>query len=215
MSATTPAPSTASLDGLAALTAVLRDAAHLPGLLVYVTDEFGDNARAEARWCDSAPRIGIGAELLQEHRSVTLLGSMAHEVAHHALSHVSGSIAQVLERAAFWAYTAAVLAAVLPSAPVWGIPVLLGMALVAYLVARWRWRAAEYAADRHAVALLNGLGLPGRQVVTTMLAEDLAVEPTWYTLVGWLAGTHPPAISRLHRLSTTLLDDGSLQEVTP
>ncbi|MEV0197386.1 M48 family metalloprotease [Nonomuraea sp. NPDC050691] len=202
------------LPGLAALAAVVRDAAHLPGLLVYVADELGDNATAETRSCGSVLRVGIGADLLEERRSAALLGSVAHEVAHHALGHLTGLLVPALERVAVWSYTVAVVAAVVAPVPRWVTPVLLVVALSAYLVARWWRRAAEYAADRHAVSLLDGLGLPGRQVVTAMLREDLEVEPAWYAVVGRLAGSHPPAISRLHRIAAVPVFADRPQEVT-
>ncbi|GAA2279247.1 hypothetical protein GCM10010149_23710 [Nonomuraea roseoviolacea subsp. roseoviolacea] len=186
--------------GLADLVAALRDAARLPGLLVYVAGELGDNATAEARPCGSAPVVGVGADLLDDHRSPELVGSVAHEIAHHALGHLSGWLVPALDWLYIWTCVAGIMSAFLP-VPGWISPALLSLALAARLCVSWLRRAAEFAADRHAVALLDSLGMPGRQIVTAMLTRDLAVEPIWYAMVGWLAGTHPPAHARLRRLA--------------
>ncbi|MBN6052701.1 M48 family metalloprotease, partial [Nonomuraea sp. RK-328] len=197
MSALNPS---SELVGLAQLTAVLRNSARLPGLLVYVAGELGDNAAAEARPCGSGPVVGVGAELLDDDHSPALVGSVAHEIAHHALGHLTGWLVPTLDWLYIWTCVAGIMSAFLP-VPGWLAPALLSLALAARLCAAWRRRAAEFAADRHAVALLDSLDMPGPQIVTAMLIRDLAVEPLWYAMVGWLAGTHPPAHARLRRLA--------------
>ncbi|MER5320868.1 M48 family metalloprotease [Streptosporangium roseum] len=196
-----------STAGLAELTATLRRAARLPGLLVYIAPELGDNAYAGSRPCGPAPLVGIGADLLDDSRSAALHGAVAHEIAHHALGHVTSLVVPALERVAAWATVGAMLATIVP-APRWVPLVLVAVAAVAYVTAAWRRRATEYAADAHAVALLDAAGLPGAAIVAAMLTEDFATEPRWYARGGWLIGSHPLTRSRLRRIT-------SLDQLTP
>ncbi|MEU9832730.1 M48 family metalloprotease [Streptosporangium sp. NPDC048047] len=191
------------LAGLATLAATLGDAAGLPGLLVYVTDAFSDNACAEVRPCGAPLRVGIAADLLADGRQMSLYGALAHEIAHHALGHPAGWLVPALERITIWAMVAAGAATSL-AAPAWVVAVLAVLAVVAFLVSAWRRRADEYAADAHAAALLEAVGLPGAVIVAASLADEITAEPRWYALGGWLLGGHPATGARLHRLSDSM-----------
>ncbi|GAA3158463.1 hypothetical protein GCM10010466_56510 [Planomonospora alba] len=194
----TPVPPIA-LAGLATLADTMRTAARLPGMLVYISPELGDNACAGMQ-CAPAPVVGIGAALFDA-RAAALQGALAHEIAHHALGHTTDPVVPVLDRLTTAAAVAAVLAwpARLPLALV---VILAAVAAVLRLTSAWWQRRAEYAADAHAARLLDAAGLPGRPIVAVMLTADLPGEPRWYGRGGWLIGSHPTTPARIRRIAS-------------
>ncbi|GIH93914.1 hypothetical protein Psi01_45440 [Planobispora siamensis] len=191
------APSPAAVAELAG---TLRTAAALPGLLVYLAPELGDNACAEIRRCTPVPLVGIGTDLLANTGSAALHGTIAHEIAHHALGHPTAPAVPVLERLSAWSALGAALvwAARLPGALVLTLAI---VAITAYLASTWCQRRAEYAADAYAAVLLDRIGQPGTAIVAATLTTHLADEPHWYARIGWLIGSHPATRARLHRIT--------------
>ncbi|GGS74185.1 hypothetical protein GCM10010156_36410 [Planobispora rosea] len=192
--------STPTPASLAALADTLRTAAALPGLLVYLSPELDDNACAETRRCTPAPLVGIGTALLATAGSDALHGTIAHEIAHHALGHSTDPAVPLLDRLSTCSAIGAALAwaAHLPGALTLALAV---VAITAYLTSAWMQRRAEYAADAYAAVLLDRIGQPGAAIVAATLSAHLADEPRWYARIGWLTGSHPTTAARLHRLT--------------
>ncbi|WP_406319135.1 M48 family metallopeptidase [Streptosporangium sp. NBC_01639] len=193
-----PAPTTpADVADLADLAGALRRAARLPGLLVHITPDLGDNACAVTRKCDPAPLVEIGTDLLADHRSTVLQGAMAHEIAHHTLKH---GYRPVCWRNPAWLAKACFLAGLIAHLP---LPVLGVLAVAVFITAAMgarRERLQEYDADAHAVRLLDAAGLPGRRIVAAALA-DLPDEPPAYRLAGWVFSSHPTSRARRRTLA--------------
>ncbi|MEV7907743.1 M48 family metalloprotease [Streptomyces anulatus] len=195
---TTPTSFGAELTGLAELVAALRHRAELPGVLIRLDSELGTNAEALGSHCSRTARIDLGAELLQEPASRALYGTIAHEIAHHALDH--GQAALVRHYRAGLAKTGLLvgLALRLPFAV---LVALAFLALVAHLAAARAARLEEYDADTYAVRLLDAVGLPGRRIVAAALA-DLPAESAGYLLAGWMFGSHPTPRARRRTLAS-------------
>ncbi|MEV7012009.1 M48 family metalloprotease [Streptosporangium sp. NPDC051022] len=194
--ATAAAAKSTDLPGLAALAEALRTAAHLPGVVVVVDSAIGDNAAAGGHdRCSRTPVLELGADLLGEPRRQVLEGTLAHEVAHLALGHPTRSWATIWRNAA----RAAVAGALLTAAAGWlqTAVVLAALTVALCLITVRVRRLEEYDADHYAVTLLDRLGQPGLQILTTMLVDAARDEPAWYSWGGWVAGEHPTAAARL------------------
>ncbi|MER5419898.1 M48 family metalloprotease [Streptosporangium roseum] len=194
---TVPNDISADLPGLAELMCALRHCAQLPGLLIRVTPDLGDNAEAAGSRCDRTPRVGLGAGLLTDSDSLPLYGVLAHEIAHHALNHGD---TRPFWRNPVWLAKAALLGGLVVRLPLPVLAVLVCVVLAAVLAGARRERLQEYDADTHAVRLLDAAGLPGRRLVSAALA-DLVDEPPGYRLIGWLFDGHPSARARRRNLA--------------
>ncbi|OUC93110.1 M48 family metalloprotease [Streptosporangium minutum] len=187
----------ADLPGLAELVCALRHCAQLPGLLIRVSPDLGNNAEAARSRCDRAPRIALGADLLTDSGSLPLYGVLAHEIAHHALDHGD---TRPFWRNPVWLSKAALLGGLVVRLPLPVLAVLVCVVLAAALAGARRERLQEYDADTHAVRLLEAAGLPGRRLVAAALA-DLVDEPAGYRLIGWVFDGHPSARARRRNLA--------------
>ncbi|MER6826563.1 M48 family metalloprotease [Streptosporangium sp. NPDC000563] len=186
------------LPGLAELVCALRHCAQLPGLLIRITPDLDGNAEAFASRCDRTPRVGLGADLLQDPDSSSLYGVLAHEIAHHALDH---DHPRMFWRNPVWLAKAALLGGLVLRLPLPALAVLACVVLAAALVEARRERLQEYDADAHAVRLLDAVGLPGRRLMAAALA-DLIDAPPGYRLIGWAFDGHPSARARRRTLAT-------------
>lgn len=191
---TAPAP----FAGLADLMSALRQRTELPGVLICLNPELGDNAEALGSHCSRIARIDVGTDLLQDAASQTLYGAVAHEIAHHALDHGLDTLAQRYRVAL--ARTGLLVGLALR--PPFALLVVLALlTLVMHLVAARRSRLQEYDADAYAVRLLDAAGLPGRRIMAAALA-DLHTDSIGYRLAGWMFGSHPTARARRRTLAT-------------
>lgn len=193
-----PADTSADLPGLAELVCALRHCAQLPGLLIRISPDLGDNAEASGSRCDRTPRVDLGADLLRGPDSLPLYGVLAHEIAHHALDH---DRTRAFWCNPSWLARAALLGGVVLRLPLLALAVLVCVVLITALADARQERLQEYDADTHAVRLLDAAGLPGRRLVAAALA-DLVDEPPGYQLIGWAFDGHPSARARRRTLAT-------------
>ncbi|GAA4224245.1 Zn-dependent protease with chaperone function [Streptosporangium album] len=195
---TAPNDTPDNLPGLAELVCALRHCAQLPGLLIRITLDLDGNAEASASRCDRTPRVGLGADLMQDPDSLPLYGVLAHEIAHHALDH---DRPRAFWCNPVWLAKVALLGGLVLRLPLSALAVLVCVVLAAALADARRERLQEYDADTHAVRLLDGAGLPGRRLVAAALA-DLIDAPPGYRLIGWAFDGHPSARARRRTLAT-------------
>jgi hypothetical protein len=180
------------VPGLAELAQALRRSAALPGVLILLDSDLGAGAEALSERCTSVPRVHLGRELADDADSAQLAGVVAHEIAHHALGHLTHGAGS---RALVWLVWAAVAVAVVAHLPVVVVCVVAGCALAARVALAARRRRQEYDADAYSIHLLDGAGLDGQAIVTATLAH-VPAEDAWYRTIGWLFGSHPTARAR-------------------
>ncbi|WP_436764377.1 M48 family metalloprotease [Streptosporangium sp. V21-05] len=184
--------------GLVELVATLRTAAHLPGVLVIVDTDGDTGAEATSMVCLPTAQIRLGAHLLDEQHSMRLQGALAHEIAHHALGHLSGP--------SLWRRIAAgcglgallVLAAHLPA---WLVLATAAVAAVNHLLATQAIRLQECDADLYSARLLTEVGRDGVAIVTATL-DALPAPTLWQRTVGRLTASHPTPDVRLRVLAS-------------
>ncbi len=175
----------------------LRRAAALPGLLVHVHPEIQGGAVSYGPdRCSPVPGVVLSPSLLTG-EDLALVGTLAHEVAHHALRHHRRTLTMVLLGALRTAQVAGLVALVMDVVPVALLAAILavGVRLVDDMVCR----GEEYAADAHAVALLTQIGLPGRRAVLAMLAT--IAYPWWFGWGGGRLRQHPPTPARVQHIT--------------
>ncbi|MER7131336.1 M48 family metalloprotease [Streptosporangium saharense] len=177
------------LLGLAELTQTLHQAAGDGSVLVVIDPDLADGARTYGDLCSGVHRIDLGADLLADR--ARLYGALTHEIAHHALGHLTA------RRPWLRVCQAAAVAAVvfLLTGYPWPATAAVALAVAAYLVDARQQRREELAADAHSVALLNAAGLPGHTIVAATLAAGPA-DPWWHRAGGWIGGSHPTMRSR-------------------
>jgi len=194
----TTSTGSAAPAGLAELVATLRTAAHLPGVLVIVDSDGATGAEATSMVCLPAPQIRLGADLLDEQHSMRLQGALAHEIAHHALGHLSGPT--------LWRRIAAgcgigALLALATHLPAWLITALVVVAAVNHLLATQAIRLQEHDADLYAARLLEQVGRDGTAIVAATLTA-LPTPSLWERTVGRLTASHPTPAARLRVLAS-------------
>lgn len=177
----------------------LRRLAGLPRLLVASSSSARGGARADIPSdCTPGPTITLGVEALDEPPLVRL-ATLAHEIAHHALGHPGKTIAYVLAYAQRGALAGVLLAAGMGA---WSmVAACLVLALAVRLVNDATYRADEYAADAHALALLDRAGFNGETAMTAMFTADIVRDPWWHVAGGWVLSGHPPVHARARRLA--------------
>ncbi|MEV0826407.1 M48 family metalloprotease [Nonomuraea rubra] len=191
------------VSGIAELVRLLTSGADLPGVVVLVDEDLGDTAAAlEVDQCGHTPMLLCGSAWVEGSR-LAMYGTIAHEVAHHALGHTRASARVLLPRLPCFALVAA--AAALLGGHVWVAALILLAAPLARLVCLRRCRRHEREADAHAVTLLNAAGLPGTASLTAVLDGIAAAESRWNRTLGWLAATHPPVWARRRHLNAAVV----------
>ncbi|MCT9932465.1 M48 family metallopeptidase [Planotetraspora sp. A-T 1434] len=159
----------------------------------------GDQAVATSPTrCGQATTVTLGADLLDAN-DLILHGVLAHEVAHHHLGHPRNRALFFLAHAMNAAVGCGLAALSLHLT--WVAAVLFAAAGMCRLVSDWLCRRCEYAADEHAVALLNAAGFPGARAVAAMVDDCAHTEPRWVRWGGWLVAGHPTVRARAARLA--------------
>ncbi|GGK94307.1 hypothetical protein Ppa06_64700 [Planomonospora parontospora subsp. parontospora] len=184
--------------GLAVLVEALTSGTYVPGVLVVTDPGLEGNAAIDHDPCTKTVRLNLGADWLNEQRRLPLVGTLAHEIAHHALGHLTSSTG-------WWRWAgrvAACLALISFGSRTWPL-VLVALAVMsaAELVDAAADRAREYAADAHAVLLLGEAGLPGHHIMDAALAAIPAETPRQRSLIGRLISSHPSAADRRRALA--------------
>ncbi|GGP97425.1 M48 family metalloprotease [Streptosporangium pseudovulgare] len=193
-----PARAGNDLEGLTGLAWALHRAAGLPGVLVHIDDELGDNAAAvDTGRCHRTPMVELGSGLLDGPADV-LAATLAHEIAHVALGHHDRRRIPWAERTCAVAGTAAAIALV-TSQVMFGIAAAV-VAAGAHLLGAYWARRQEYAADARGAGLLDEIGLPGASAMSAMLHGLEAHESTAYRRGGWIGATHPTSRQRRRAL---------------
>ncbi|MEU6721572.1 M48 family metalloprotease [Nonomuraea sp. NPDC046802] len=194
---------------LAGLVWRVQEVGRYAALNLVLDPELGDNAMtSESGRCGRAPLIAVGRDLLGEHRTDTLMGTLAHELAHRDLAHHKRQLPDWLatgrDLTAIGAMFAAYTALITPAGRWWWAAAALFVAALALAALRARlMRLEEYDADARAAEILDRNDLPGRRIVTAMLA-DTAARPhdPWYAHIGWPLSTHPIDVDRIDVLDS-------------
>jgi hypothetical protein len=192
----------AATHRLAGLVWRVQHVGRLAAVSVVIDPEDGEEASTvEGHRCGHAP-------LIAEARTDVLTGTLAHELAHRDLAHhkrwLPACLAAARDLAGIAALYAGVNALIDMPGSRWGwIAAGLVVAMLALALLRARlMRLEEYDADARAADILDAADLPGRQIVTAMLTDAGRSHDLWHTYVGWLFGSHPSDIDRVHVLAS-------------
>lgn len=196
-----PAAPEARMSGntLAGMVWALRSTAHLPGVIVKVDPEFlaPDAMVADGGGCSPIPGVTVSPGLIDGNpaNALVLYGTLAHEMAHVRMGHLTDRAHQRWTRLMRALLAGAVIGTAL-AGPSWAALAAVAAAGLVFLVRAHGARLAEYEADHQATVLLKAAGVPGT-AMTDMLTGLASHETRWTRRIGWLLDEHPPTASRI------------------
>ncbi|MEV5408591.1 M48 family metalloprotease [Thermopolyspora sp. NPDC052614] len=172
------------------------------GGVVVVAVAAGEEGQAsmEIDCTGTTPLITVSGDLAAV--PARLYGVAAHEAAHCVLGHTDRRRRwwRLAAAGAAWAGVGAGSAALVTGASMLPAVAAAVVSVTCLLIGAALGRRAEYAADAHAVRLLEAAGVPGRQAVAAALAA-IPAESAWYRAGGWLVDGHPLRAARLRRIA--------------